>query len=100
DVAMAVAREIRDAGGTATASPQDVAAEGAASRLVLSAIETYGRLDAVVAAAGFLRDRTVLKLEPADLDALLAVHVRAGLALTRAAARAMIDAPGGTGGSI
>jgi NAD(P)-dependent dehydrogenase (short-subunit alcohol dehydrogenase family) len=98
DVAAAVAQEIRDGGGQAIPSSDDVSSEGVPVRLVQEALDRFGRLDAVVASAGILRDKTVLKLEPGDLDALLALHLRAGLALTRAAARAMIDS--GAGGSI
>lgn len=100
EIANAVVREIRSAGGEALAETSDISAPDAPAQLVQLALDTWGRLDTVIAAAGFLRDRTLLKLAPEDLDALLAVHVRAGLALTRAAARAMIDRPGDPGGSI
>ncbi len=97
-VAERVAEEIRAAGGEAVASHEDVAAGGAADRLVTLALDRFGRLDAVVAAAGIARDRTVVNLDDADLEAVLCVHVRASFALTRAAARAMMDR--GEGGSI
>src|SRR5687768_2509201 len=64
EVAAAVAQEIRDGGGQAIPSSDDVSAEGVPVRLVQEALDRFGRLDAVVAAAGILRDKTVLKLEP------------------------------------
>ena len=89
---------IRGAGGEAVGTAEDVAAQGAAERLVELARTTFGRLDGVVQSAGIVRERTVLNLEPDDLDRVLDVHLRASFALTRAAARAMVDA--GDGGSI
>ena len=97
-VADAVVDEIRRDGGRAVASHDDVAADGAAEALVALALEKFGRIDAAVANAGITRERTLLNTEPDDLDAVLAVHVRASFALTRAAARAMVDR--GEGGAI
>jgi NAD(P)-dependent dehydrogenase (short-subunit alcohol dehydrogenase family) len=53
----------------------------------------------LIAAAGIVADRTVLKMDDALLDRIIDVHVKAAFTLTRAAARAMI-AQEGQGGSI
>ncbi len=97
-VAEAVAREVRAAGGQAVACTESVAASGGAGRIVAAAMDAFGRLDAVVGSAGIVRESVLLKLDDRDLDALLDVHVRGAFALTRAAARAMVD--GGRGGAI
>lgn len=97
-VASAVAKEIADAGGAAVASHESVAAPDAGARVVDRALDAFGRLDALVSSAGFLRDRSLLKMDDADLDAMLDVYVRGAFGLTRAAARAMVD--GGQGGAI
>lgn len=94
----AVAAEIRAAGGQAVADATDVAGTAGAQRVVERALESFGRIDAVLASAGIVADRTVLKMDDALLDRMIDVHVRGGFALTRAAARAMIDA--GHGGAI
>jgi len=52
DVADAVVREIREAGGRAIASHDSVATVEGGARIVQSAIEEFGRLDAVVSNAG------------------------------------------------
>jgi NAD(P)-dependent dehydrogenase (short-subunit alcohol dehydrogenase family) len=97
-VAESVARALRAEGGEARACSEDVAAPGGAARIVAAALDAFGRLDAVVASAGIVREAVLLKLDDADLDALLDLHVRGAFSLTRAAARAMVDA--GTGGTI
>src|SRR5512134_2749598 len=43
-----VVEEIAAAGGTAVANYEDVCAEGAGERIVRQALETWGRLDALV----------------------------------------------------
>lgn len=98
DVADAVAREIAAAGGVAKCSTESVAAPGGAGRIVQAALDAFGRLDAVVGSAGIVREGVLLKLDEQDLDALIDLHVRGAFALTRAAARVMVDA--GTGGAI
>lgn len=77
DIAAArVVEEIRDNGGNAFAAPGGVESYETARRAVLSAEERFGGLDIVVANAGMLRDRTLLKMEIGDFDAVLDVHLR------------------------
>ena len=98
EVAASVVREIVAAGGTAAATTESVAAPGGAGRIVQSALDHFGRLDAVVGSAGIVRESVLLRLEERDLEALVDLHIRGAFALTRAAARVMVDA--GTGGAI
>ena len=97
-VAVAVVDEIRVAGGEAVADSTDVAGAAGAERVIERALTTFGRVDGVLAAAGTIAERTVLKMDGELLDRMIDVHVRGPFALTRIAARAMID--GGNGGSI
>ncbi len=97
-VAAAVADTIRAAGGEAIADGTDVAGVDGATRVIERALATFGRLDGLLAAAGTIADRTVLKMDDALLERMIDVHVRGPFALTRIAARAMIDR--GEGGSI
>ncbi|MFI1970918.1 short-chain dehydrogenase [Streptomyces cinnamoneus] len=71
-----VVEEIRARGGEAVAHTGDVAtAEGAAS-LVDTALAAYGRLDALVNNAGFLRDRMLVNLDEDEWDAVVRVHLK------------------------
>lgn len=87
DAGEGVAKEIADAGGTAVAVSGDVAEAATADALVASAVEQFGRLDALVNNAGILRDRTVAKLSEDDWDAVMRVHLRGHFLPTRAAVR-------------
>jgi NAD(P)-dependent dehydrogenase (short-subunit alcohol dehydrogenase family) len=83
--ASAVAGQIRRGGGTAVPDAGDVATPEGAEAIVRTAIGEFGRVDAVVNNAGILRDRSVLKMTPAEFDAVLAVHLRGSFLVTRAA---------------
>ncbi len=86
---------IEAAGGTGLAVPGSVADEDVAERLVASCVERFGGVDCLVNNAGIVRDRTLLKMDVAELDEVFAVHVRGTFLCSRAAARAMKDAGGG-----
>jgi NAD(P)-dependent dehydrogenase (short-subunit alcohol dehydrogenase family) len=79
-------QEIRDAGGTAIASGGDISDWDATRAMVHSAVEEFGRLDAVVNCAGILRDSIFHKMPEADWDAVLKVHLKGSFAVSRAAA--------------
>ncbi|MDX3117582.1 3-oxoacyl-ACP reductase [Streptomyces scabiei] len=81
-----VAREIREAGGTAFAHTGDVADFGEARRLVESAIAEFGRLDVLVNNAGILRDRMVFSMAEEEWDAVVRVHLKGHFNTTRFAA--------------
>jgi len=84
--AAAVAEEIRRAGGEAIASTDDIADWRGAERLVAAAIERWGRLDALVNNAGFVRDRMLISSSEEEWDAVLRVHLKGHFAPTRFAA--------------
>ena len=60
----------------------DAAAE---ARWVATALERFGRIDAVVANAGLMIPKTVVAADEADMDALLEVNVKAPRRLAAAA---------------
>jgi NAD(P)-dependent dehydrogenase (short-subunit alcohol dehydrogenase family) len=63
-------------GGDAIANGDDVADFKGAKRLIDSAIETWGHLDALVNNAGFLRDRMFVSTNEEEWDAVIRVHLR------------------------
>ncbi len=81
-----VVAEIRAAGGEAMASFDDVADWEASARLVQAAIDRFGRLDAVVNNAGFVRDRMFVSCTPEEWDAVIRVHLRGHFCVSRHAA--------------
>ena len=80
-----VAAAIRAAGGRAAASHASVTDPAAAQEIVDVAHGEFGRLDIVVNNAGFLRDRTLAKIDPADFEAVVAVHLLGAAWVSRAA---------------
>ena len=54
--------------------------------MVQAALDHYGRLDAVVNNAGNLRDSLFHKMEDADFDAVISVHLKGAFNVSRAAA--------------
>jgi len=80
-----VVDEVRAGGGEAIASAHSVATAEGAQGTVEAAIAAFGRLDAVVNNAGFMRNGYVEDLAPADFDAVVGVHLRGSWLITRAA---------------
>jgi dehydrogenase/reductase SDR family protein 4 len=75
----------------------DLAAEEAPDQLMGAALDRYGHVDVLVNNAGWAPPRTpLLKMRPVDVDRMIAVNLRAPIALTRLAAAAMIPRGAGT----
>jgi NAD(P)-dependent dehydrogenase (short-subunit alcohol dehydrogenase family) len=83
--AAEVVEEITAAGGHAVANADDVADAEGADRIVRTAIESFGGLDAVINNAGILRDRVLVNLSDEDWDAVMRVNLRGTFLVTRAA---------------
>jgi NAD(P)-dependent dehydrogenase (short-subunit alcohol dehydrogenase family) len=78
-----VVDEIIKAGGIATADGASVSDFAATAETVQCALETYGRLDAVVNNAGIVRDRMITGMSEDDFDLVVAVHLKGTWNLTR-----------------
>jgi NAD(P)-dependent dehydrogenase (short-subunit alcohol dehydrogenase family) len=81
-----VVEEIRAAGGEATANTDSVSDVTSANRMVQTALDVFGRIDAVVNNAGILRDRFFHKMSVDEFDAVIKVHLYGGFYVSRAAA--------------
>jgi NAD(P)-dependent dehydrogenase (short-subunit alcohol dehydrogenase family) len=84
--AQKVVDEIRAAGGEAVASTDSVADWDAAQRIVQCALDTFGRIDAVVNNAGILRDRFFFNMSVEEWRAVIDVHLHGSFYVARAAA--------------
>jgi NAD(P)-dependent dehydrogenase (short-subunit alcohol dehydrogenase family) len=73
--AEAVVEEIRAAGGEAFADGASVTDDRGVANLVETTMKRWGRIDVFVANAGILRDKTFAKMELADFEAVLDVHL-------------------------
>jgi NAD(P)-dependent dehydrogenase (short-subunit alcohol dehydrogenase family) len=96
--AQRVADEIKAAGGAAIANHASVAEETSGASIIQAALDHWGRIDGVIANAGFLRDVSFAKLTRKELDPIIDVHLRAAFYVLGPAFRAMKDA--GKGGRL
>lgn len=93
--ADAVVAEIKAAGGEAVANHVSVATAEGATALVRTAVETFGRIDALVNNAGVLRDKSFMKMEEAMWDVVVAVHLKGTFLCSQAVAKQMVAQGGG-----
>lgn len=73
--AETVAAEIRAAGGEALANQASVTDAVAVQAMVQQAMDAWGRVDILVNNAGILRDKSFSKMEVADFELVLNVHL-------------------------
>jgi NAD(P)-dependent dehydrogenase (short-subunit alcohol dehydrogenase family) len=83
--AEATAAEIEASGGVAIANSGSVTDRADAEGMVRQAIEAFGGLHAVINPAGFLRDAMFHKMDPADWNAVVDVHLGGAFNICRAA---------------
>lgn len=95
NMADAIVAEIEAAGGKAIANYDSVASVEGANALVKAAVDAFGRLDILVNNAGILRDKSLLKMDEAMWDDVVAVHLKGSFLCTQAAARQMVAQGGG-----
>src|SRR5690349_14607036 len=94
--AQSVVEEIRTAGGTAVANTDSVADPAGAERIIRTALDAWGRIDAVVNNAGILRDRIFHRMSTVDWDMVLKVHLMGSYYVARAAATHFREQESGT----
>ncbi len=72
-------------GGQAVACVGSVTADGFAERFVATGIDHFGGLDIIVNNAGYTWDNVIQKMDDAQWDAILDVHLKAPFRILRAA---------------
>ena len=70
-----VVQEIEAAGGVAMANGANVAKQEDVKAMVASTMEKWGRVDILINNAGILRDKSFGKMEWADFEAVINVHL-------------------------
>jgi len=78
-----VVAEIAEAGGEAVANYDSVSSVEGGQSILKTALDAFGQVDILVNNAGILRDKTLVKTEVADWDAVVEVHLRGTYCVTR-----------------
>ena len=91
DPAVQVCKEIEALGGEAVPNYDSVSDFAAAGNIVQTAVDAFGTVDILVNNAGIVRDRSLLKMEEDDFDAVIGVHLKGAFNCTRHAAPVMKD---------
>ena len=91
-VAEAVAREIRDAGGTAVANEDSIEDPAGAARLIAAALDSFGRLDILVCNAGITTFAPLDDMSAEDFQQIMNVNFYGSLYPIQAALKPMYTA--------
>jgi NAD(P)-dependent dehydrogenase (short-subunit alcohol dehydrogenase family) len=75
EAAQKVVEEIKAFGGEAIANGSSVTDDAGVAHMVKQAMDAWGRIDILIANAGILRDKTLSKMELADFELVMQVHV-------------------------
>lgn len=85
EAAEKVVAEIKAFGGEAIANGSSVTDDAGVQHMIDQTMDAFGRIDILVANAGILRDKSFSKMEIADFEAVLAVHVMGTMKPVKAA---------------
>ena len=81
-----VVAAIKSVGGDAVSITESVATFEGGERIIQTALDSFGKLDIVVAAAGILRDRMIYNMSEEEWDAVYDVHLKGTFNVVRHAA--------------
>jgi NAD(P)-dependent dehydrogenase (short-subunit alcohol dehydrogenase family)/acyl dehydratase/putative sterol carrier protein len=80
-----VVDEIKAAGGEAVANYDNVATPEGGENIVKTAIDAFGAVDILINNAGILRDKSFLKMDPDNWQAVIDVHLTGAYNVTKPA---------------
>ena len=98
DSAQNAAAAIESEGGVVAVHVGPIGSSETADELVQTAIDNFGRLDAMITNAGVIRDRVLWKMTDEDFDEVVNVHLRGTFTCARSAATHFREA--GHGGRL
>jgi len=96
EAADEVVEEITAAGGRAVAASEDVSTMGGGQRIVQTAVDQFGGLDALVCCAGITVTKYLWELEEHEWDDVIGVHLKGHFSCAQAAARVMMPQRSGS----
>jgi len=78
-----VVTEIKNLGGAAVANYDNVATMKGGENIVQTALDAFGRVDILINNAGILRDKSFVKMDPDNWQAVLDVHLNGTYHVTK-----------------
>ncbi len=93
--ATKVAEEIVGSGCKAVAIQGDVSVSADVTKLIETAVATYGRIDVLVNNAGITRDGLLMRMSEEEWDAVIDTNLKSVYLCCRAALRPMLKSRGG-----
>jgi len=84
EAALKVVAEIKAFGGEAMADGASVTDDAGVANLVKTTMDAWGRIDILIANAGILRDKSFSKMELADFQVVMDVHLMGTVKPTKA----------------
>jgi len=84
DMALQVVEEIKALGGEAMSNGGSVTEYDQMAEMVAKTKEAWGRVDILINNAGILRDKSFTKMEPADFELVIKVHLVGSAYATKA----------------
>ena len=93
--AQQVVNEIKAMGGEAVANGSSVSETAGAQAMVQEALDSFGKIHALVNVAGILRDGMFHRMSEAEWDAVIAVHLKGCFNVARAAVEHMREQESG-----
>ena len=84
EAADKVVEEIKAAGGEAMSNGSSVTDDAGVANMIQQTMDAYGRIDVLVNNAGVLRDKSFAKMEIADFDFVVDVHLFGTMKPTKA----------------
>ena len=91
DAALAVVEEIKAAGGEAMPNGGNVAEFAQMEEMVAKAKEAWGTVHILINNAGILRDKSFAKMDPADFELVVRVHLLGSAFATKAVWETMCE---------
>ena len=80
-----VVNEIKASGGEAVANYDSVTTMDGGENIIKTALDSFGKLDIVVAVAGILRDRMLFNMTEQEWDDVISVHLKGTFTVSKAA---------------
>src|SRR3546814_570592 len=94
-IAQAVVDQITANGGKATAVTEDVSTMAGGEAAIRAALDSYGRVDGLVCAAGIRRDTPIWEMTEADFERVVTGNATSVFTVTKSPPNAMRPPPHG-----